>query len=211
MKNKDSDELIFKIITIGNSGVGKTSIIKRYVHDSFDENALSTIGIGLAFKEVAIKNGKTIKLKFVDTAGQEAYKALTKTYYKNTDAVLFVFSLDDKDTYKDIEEWIKTFKEVNKDEIPKYLIGNKCDLQKKCVSEEEIEKLKNEHNLIAYFFTSAKLNTNINDIFIDVSERLYQKYKKYGKKNQNSIHLEKHKSKNKEKKSCGICDFNPDV
>ena len=203
-KEKESKELIFKIITIGNSGVGKTSIIKRYVHNSFDEQSLSTIGIGIAFKEVTLKNGKSIKLKFIDTAGQETYKALTKTYYKNTDGVLFIFSLDDRKSFVEISDWIKSFKNANNDNIPKYLIGNKSDLNEKCVEEEEIKQLKEEHDLISCFYSSAKTNTNIDPIFQELSEKLYKNFKKSGKNSQSLIILEKKKMKEHDPK-CILC------
>ena len=110
-KNKDNNNLSFQIITLGNPGVGKTSIIHRYISNVFDNNNLSTIGIDFCKKEITLKNGKKIQLKLTDTGGQELYKSLSKTYFKNSDGVLFVFSLNNEESFRDISKWIKDFKE----------------------------------------------------------------------------------------------------
>ena len=124
--SKDN-ELIFNIITLGDSGVGKTSIIKRYVYDSFEEKNLSTIGIQYSFKKLTLKNKQTITLKIIDTGGQEKYRSLSKSYYKNADAALFVFSIDDIKSCEQIKGWIGEFKINNEKEenINIFLIGNK--------------------------------------------------------------------------------------
>ena len=106
------NELEFRIITVGDSGVGKTSIIRRYVHSIYDDDSLSTIGVSFSYKEV-VRGKDKIKLKLVDTAGQEKFKSLTKSYFKNTDVVLFVFALDDKISFNNIKEWIELFIQNN--------------------------------------------------------------------------------------------------
>ena len=95
-KNEIEDSM--KVITLGESEVGKTSIIRRYIHNIFDENNLSTIGLNFSFKYIKLKDGNTINLKLIDTAGQEKYKALAKSYFKNVDAVLFVFALNSEES-----------------------------------------------------------------------------------------------------------------
>ena len=137
---------IFKVITIGDCGVGKTSIIRRYVLNNFEDN-LPTIGINFSFKNITLKNGKVVKLKLIDTAGQEKYKSLAKSYYKNVDGVWFVFAVNEKKTFDNIREWMTLFKENNngKEGIPKYLIGNKDDLDKdKWIDQDLIDQFLNE-------------------------------------------------------------------
>ena len=109
-KMSQNEEPEFKIITLGDSGVGKTSIIKRYVHGFFEEDTLPTIGLGFSFKKLTL-NGTKIKLKCIDTAGQEKYKSIARTYYKNADGVLLVFSYDDKKSFDHIESWLNSLKE----------------------------------------------------------------------------------------------------
>ena len=175
MKNID-EVLMFKIITLGEGGVGKTSFIKRYVHNTFDLNCSSTIGQSILFQEFE-KDGKTIQLKFIDTVGQEKHKALSKTYYRNADGVLFVFSLDDQNSFDQIQIWMSFFTQnkQNYENIPIYLIGNKCDLIQ-VVNEESIENLKNRFNIKKYFKTSAKDNINIKETIEDLFNELYKIY-----------------------------------
>ena len=104
----------FRIITLGNCYVGKTSIINKYVNNIFKENYLTTIGMNMSTKEIFLKNKQKIKLLLVDTAGQEKYKALAKQYYRNADGVLFVFDLNNVESFEDITSWMKLFFEENK-------------------------------------------------------------------------------------------------
>ena len=200
---------VFKIITIGDSGVGKTSIIRRYVFNNFEDN-LTTIGVNFTFKDTILKNGKVVKIKLIDTAGQEKYKSLSKSYFKNVDGVLFVFAFNDKRSFDNIREWMQLFNENNngKEGIPKYLIGNKDDLDtNNKVDKGSIDSFLNEtNNEFEYRSVSALKDDNrIDELFQDMAEKMFNNYKE-GK--QNLIHLEKNKRDNKNKKvSCQICDL----
>ncbi len=203
--SNNSEEIEFKLITLGDSGVGKTSIIKKYAFNIFDENSLTTVGINYVFKDVTIKSKKKnikIKLKLIDTAGQEKYKAITTTYFKNADGVFFVYSLEDELTFTNMKEWIKLFRENNgKSDIPKFLIGNKSDLNKDYDSETIDEFIKN--NFISKFYmTSALDKTNIDEAVQKIVEEMYENYIKNGRnKNQKNIELKK----NKKKGNCVNC------
>lgn len=194
-----SEEIELKLITLGDSGVGKTSIIKRYAYNIFDENSLTTVGLNYVFKDVTIKTQKKnikIKLRLVDTAGQEKYKAITTTYFKNADGVFFVYSLEDESTFINMKEWIQLFKEKNgKSDIPKYLIGNKSDIKKDYDSKIIDEFTKN--NFISGFYTTSALNkTNIDEAIQKIVEEMYTNYIQSGRnKKQNNIKLEKNKKK----------------
>ena len=199
---------IFKIITIGDSGVGKTSIIRRYVFNNFEDN-LSTIGVNFTFKDATLKNGKEVKIKLIDTAGQEKYKSLSKSYFKNVDGVLFVFAFDDKKSFDNIREWIQLFNENNngKEGIPKYLIGNKDDLDtNNKVDKGSIDTFLNEtNNEFEYRSVSAlKEDNRIDELFQDIAEKMSSNYKE-GK--QNTITLEKNKDNKNTKGQCQICDL----
>ena len=194
--NQENDIIEFKIITLGDSGVGKTSIIKRYVYNKFEYNSINTIGISYSFKDVTLPNGQIIKLKLIDTAGQEKYRSLSKTYFKHANGVFFIFSLNDPSTFKNLEQWIKDFDEYREESIfsYKYLIGNKSDLEVK-VDQEKIEEFKTKNNFKDYAFTSAKDNTNIEKIFNEMSQILYDNNKKKVKISQKNIKLEENKTK----------------
>jgi len=196
------NEIIFKVITLGDSGVGKTSIIRRYANNIFDESILSTVGIGFVFKDLELQNKKKIKLKLIDTAGQEKFRSLAKSYFKNTEGVLFVYSFDIPESFENLKEWIKLFKENHngKDDIPMLLIGNKSDLEEG----DEEEKIKNkkmvdqfleEYKDLKYYKTSAKDNISINELFQDLTEKMYVINGKDQKKGHNVLKL-----KNGEKK-----------
>ena len=208
-KQKKDIEDSKKIITLGESGVGKTSIIRRYIHNIFDENNLSTIGLNFSFKEVKLKDGNIINLKLIDTAGQEKYRALAKSYFKNVDAVLFVFAINSQESFDNIKNWIKLFDDNHngKTGIPKYLIGNKSD-QERVVKDDLIEQLKNEYKDYKYFETSAKNNDGIEKLFKDIGEDLYEilreKEGKGRKKSQSVIKISKYKKNNKNNCICPL-------
>ena len=186
----------FNIITLGDSGVGKTSIINRYIKNEFDENNEATLGIKYSYKEIKFNNKDKIILKLVDTAGQERFRSLTKSYFKNVDAVLFVFSMDDKDSFDTIKDWMELFKDNNsKEDITKYLVGNKDDLKIK-VEQSLIDEFIKENN-IPYMSTSAKENKNIDELFEEIGKKLYTDFQKNENKNQNRIKIKIIKIKKK--------------
>ena len=191
----------FKIISLGDSGVGKSSIFRRYTENKFDEDTMSTIGLAFADKELTLQNKEKVKLKLVDTGGQERYKSLAKNYYKNADGVLFVFAHNDKDSFDHIIDWIELFDQntTNK-EIPKFLIGNKNDLKKFDEEEESFDDFIKEHNILRYFSTSAKANINITELFTEMAEIIDSKTNKTG--------TQKNKKLNKKKKKKFKCFFN---
>ena len=206
-----------KIITLGETGVGKTSILKRYVYNSFEEDTISTIGLNFGIKEIILKDNTKIKLSLIDTAGQERYRSLSTTYFKNADAVLYVFSLDKKGSYEKIKEWKKMFKQMKKDEgVPAFLIRNKCDLDELNINEvdnfneENINDFLKENNFLKYITTSAKDNTNIDKVFQEISEIWYNNPSNKNSKNNIKIlknHKEDQKKQEKKlkKRNCVLC------
>ena len=199
--NKNNIE--FKIITLGESGVGKTSIFKRFAYNIFEDNVITTIGMVFSDKEIVLKNNITIKLKLMDTSGQERYKSLSKSYFKNADGVFFVFALNNMGSFEDLKNWIKEFKNNNSlsSVIPKYLVGNKSDLSNINITETSIKQFKEEYNM-DYYEISAKTNKNIDKLFQDMGETLYDKYKKSGASK--GIQLKNKNITAKKKKAC--CD-----
>jgi len=199
---KEEDEIIFKIITLGDSGVGKTSIIKKYITGEFDANNSSTIGINFSFKDLIINESRKIKLKILDTCGQEKYRSLSKTYFKNANGVLFVFGLNDKESFDNIKDWMEFFNENNTIEnTPKVLVGNKCDLE----IDKELDKALimefSKENKIKYIESSAKNNKNINELFDELGKMLYKQGLPLDQQKSNIII----KFPKKQKKLCIMC------
>ena len=159
---KEKDPIIIlKILILGDSGVGKTSILLKYINNKFDESHIATIGVDYMDKTIKYKN-INVKLQIWDTSGQEKFRSIARNFYRNSDAIFIVFDLNNKDTYNSIKQWINDVEE-HCPNIKKILLGNKSDLEKN-VSEEIIKNFAKENNL-QYFETSAKNGTNIKEAF----------------------------------------------
>ena len=192
---------IFKILTIGESGVGKTCILRRFVENKFLKNHLATIGIDFKTKTLNI-NDQEIKLKIWDTAGQERFRNITNQYYKGADGIVLVFDVTDEASFEKIKDWMdQILSNTNKDEICLVLLGNKCDVEavKRSIKPEQGRELANELN-INYFETSALSVYNIKEAFETLTIDIMKK-KKIGSGNNDNIDLKK----NKKKKDSDCC------
>ena len=149
-----------KIMFIGNSSVGKTSIIKRYSKNIFSTSYISTLGIDFESKNINIDN-KTINLQIWDTAGQEKYKVLSKNYYNNSNAFIIVYDITNLESFESVMNWIDQIKENAPENVKSILLGNKSDLEeKRIISEEEGKNLAKKIN-INFYETSAQNGANI--------------------------------------------------
>ena len=188
----------FKILTIGESGVGKTCILRRFVEDKFLKNHLATIGIDFKTKTLNINN-QEIKLKIWDTAGQERFRNITTQYYKGADGIVLVYDVTDEASFDKIKDWMdQILSNTNKDEICLILLGNKCDIEKRSISYEQGKTLANELQ-VNFFETSAQTGQNIKEAFETLTADI-MKQKKIGGDN-NNIDLKK----NKKKKDSDCC------
>ena len=164
-QQKDKAQRI-KFLVLGESTIGKSCLIERYINNTFKENYIATIGMDIRQKRLDINN-IDVFLTINDTAGQERFRSLTKMVYKNTDGILVGFDLTKPKTLEQVEFWINQI-ESNKTKdssISLVLFGNKCDMKEKIqVKEEDIEKIKEKYNL-RYYETSAKDGTNVQNIF----------------------------------------------
>ena len=176
-KSMSRQDLSFKIILIGDSGVGKTSILNYYTKKMFKDRIQSTIGVDFVTKFEDI-NGKSIKIALWDTAGQEKYRATTANYYKNSSACFIVFDLTDIDSFNHLEIWIKFFCDNSgiKEKENIVILGNKSDLrEERKISEEQIDEFISKQNFV-YYETSAKNGENIDKCFKDIAEKLIEQY-----------------------------------
>ena len=177
------DMLTFKIIIIGNSGVGKTSITTSAVKNVFINDYKSTIGMEI-FSLYLKVNDKPIKLQIWDTCGQEIYRSLIKNFYRNSSLAIIVYSIDKKNSFKDINLWIKEIRVNSSPDIKIVLIGNKSDLDKdRQVSYEEGKKYLDDEEVLKFFETSAKTGENIKKLFQEISIILYKEYKYFNRGN----------------------------
>jgi small GTP-binding protein len=152
-----------QLLIIGDSFVGKTSILDRYANNRFNSNYLATIGLENFTKDEVI-NGKTVRIKIWDTAGQEKFQSLTKGFFRNAQGIMVVYDVTNSETYQNIKYWtqsIKTHLGSETDNIAVIIIGNKIDSQVREVNKEEAELYSSELGY-RYFETSAKTGQNIN-------------------------------------------------
>jgi Ras-related protein Rab-1A len=164
-------DYILKILIIGSSGVGKSSILNSYVENDFKENTIQTIGVDF---KLIIRDylNKKIKLQIWDTAGHERFRTITNSYYRGTDAVILVFDLSRENTFKEIVYWISEIKSNASDDILIYLVGNKNDLPKK-VKKDTIKNFVLRLQ-IPYIETSAKNSFNLEILFDEIIRELYE-------------------------------------
>lgn len=165
-KDAFGSNLSYKFLVLGDQMVGKTSVLERYVNNTFKANYLTTIGMDKRFKRLEINN-TDVDVFITDTAGEERFRSLTKMFYKGADGIFVGFSLLDPKTLKSINYWIQQINENCSKEYPISLVlfGNKCDDKENIkVKQEEIDAIKNKYDL-TYFETSAKDNINIQNLF----------------------------------------------
>lgn len=173
MSKKNYDKLI-KLLLLGESGVGKTSLLLRFTEDYFTSEHLTSIGIDYKIKMLEMDN-KIVKLQIWDTAGEERFRTITKTYYKEAHGILLVYDLSDFNSFKSITNWIKQIEENSDPNVSKVLIGNKSDLEKREVSNEQGRQLADEFNMI-FFETSAKDDLNVKDTFDYITKKILKDY-----------------------------------
>ena len=171
-------QYIFKVILIGDSNTGKTSLINRFVNKTFDEKYLCTIGVDFFMKTIEVDE-QTIKLQIWDTAGMEKYKSISSSYYRGSHAAFVIFDLTNKNTFDSITKWIEAYHKSNNPQFQKnvVLIGNKSDL----VDNREITRAEAENfakmKKMVYWETSAKEGNNVEEVFTYIGQLLFETYK----------------------------------
>ena len=162
-------EFLFKILLLGDSGVGKSSIILRYIENNFSQNLMNSIGVDFKLKNIEVK-GKKVKLQVWDTAGQERFRTITTSYYKGAQAIIVVFDLTDRDSFEHVKNWMSDVDKFAKEGVLRILAGNKCDLEhQRKISKDEGKELASKYG-IQYMEISAKDTTNIDELFVSTTE-----------------------------------------
>ena len=159
----DDDKKV-QLLIIGDSTVGKTSILSRYTNGDFNPHYLATVGLDF-FKKDEVFNGKTIRIKIWDTAGQERYKSLTQGYFRNAEGIMIVYDVSNLVSFENLKYWIQSIKthiDIDKGEIPAIIIGNKIDIFEREVKKEDAEAFAQQEGF-KYFETSAKSGKGVNE------------------------------------------------
>ena len=181
MNSEQEAQIVLKLLLLGDSSVGKTSILLKYISNKFDESSISTVGVDYMDKIIDYNKFK-IKLQIWDTSGEEKFRTITKNFYRNADGLLVVFDLTKKESYDHIRIWINEAKE-NNDKLKTLLIGNKLDLKDERIVAIDVAKQFAEKNNLKYIETSAKDGTNINESFQAIIDLLFD-----GKSSEEILH-----------------------
>ena len=198
------------MIVVGDAGVGKSCLTSKASKGIFEETYAATIGFEFLAFNVKI-NDKVVKLQIWDTCGQEIYKSLISSFYKNSSLAMMVYAINNKESFTHIESWLKEVKLQSNPDVKIFLIGNKSDLEEeRKVSKEEANIFKEENGINFFSETSAKSGINAKEVFIEAAKLLYSEHLKYKENKRkkvmdnNNIILPKKLNKNTRKKG-GCC------
>ena len=163
-------DYLYKVIFIGDSDTGKSSLSQRIAHDSFNPTYIDTIGVDFFIKYIKI-SGKIIKLQMWDTAGADRFRSITKSYYKGSNIIFLVYNVANLNSFENIKKWMKDIEENTFEKVYIVLVGNKCDSLDRVITEEEGINLAKEHN-IDFLETSAKNDKNIFELLYNRINKL---------------------------------------
>ena len=204
-------DISFKIIVIGDSGVGKSCLTTQAVRNNFEEFYTATVGFEFLTFNMRINNN-VLKLQIWDTCGQEVYKSLISNFYRNSSLALILYAINNRDSFLHAETWLNDLKNQANPNVKVFLVGNKSDLEnERVISKEEGEKFKEEKKLDRFIETSAKTGENARSALLEAAKLLYKDYLKAKQNlangedvddNNKGNKLERKPEKNKNKKGC---------
>lgn len=201
-----ASDTIFKILLLGDSSVGKTCFLLRYVEDTFTGNHISTIGVDYKIKIITSKDSQDlIKLQIWDTAGQDRFRCITKNYYRGSNGIMLIYDITNQSSFTNIKNWISQIKEYLGEEACITLVGNKVDLESnRKIATDEGRKFAMD-NKLSFFEASAKENISITEAFEDLTKNMLKKSTASGESSSRSRNKSLVYSKGKEgkKKCCG--------
>ena len=205
-KSGEDYEYIFKVLLLGNSNVGKSSLFLRFVDDIWNDTFVPTIGVDFKIKTFNIDE-KKIKMQIWDTAGQERFKNIIASYYRGAHGILLIYDVTDKDSFKNLSNWIIEIEKNANKNVLKLLIGNKTDLEdKRVITYNQGKEFADGYGL-KYIETSAKKNLNVNEAFETLGRELilHSEDKKIVRQRQNkkiSVASVQDLNANKKKQCC---------
>ncbi|XP_062317562.1 ras-related protein Rab-8B-like isoform X1 [Osmerus eperlanus] len=157
-------DYLFKLLLIGDSGVGKTCLLFRFSEDAFNTTFISTIGIDFKIRTIEL-NGKRVKLQIWDTAGQERFRTITTAYYRGAMGIMLVYDISNEKSFENIKNWIRNIEEHASSDVEMMILGNKCDMtERRQVSKDRGEKVAIDFG-VKFLETSAKSSLNVKEAF----------------------------------------------
>ena len=205
----ESYEIMVKVVLVGDSGVGKTNIMSKYLKNQFREDSKATVGVEFGSKQFSVE-GHQIKAQIWDTAGQERYKAITSAYYKGAKGAFIVYDITRKNTFETVNKWVSDITAAADKKITLILIGNKNDLEDQRQVTKEVGEEKAKELGLAFMETSACSGENLDKAFQMMINEIYKKYQEdvVGETQESTVQqgkditLDKTKGKQKKKKCC---------
>ncbi len=168
---------IVKTVLLGDAGVGKTSLVYRFIENKFRDNYKSTLGVNLMKKDMEVEGYGGVSAQIWDLGGQESFRSLRKLYLEGANGGLVIFDLTDKKSFDKLNDWLESFREARGDQ-PLLLIGNKSDLKNQLkITEKEANKYAKNNNM-DLILTSAKTGQNVEEAFINLNKRILDKISK---------------------------------
>uniref|UniRef100_A0A452EQW9 small monomeric GTPase n=1 Tax=Capra hircus TaxID=9925 RepID=A0A452EQW9_CAPHI len=159
-------DYLFKLLLIGDSGVGKSCLLLRFADDTYTESYISTIGVDFKIRTIEL-DGKTIKLQIWDTAGQERFRTITSSYYRGAHGIIVVYDVTDQESYANVKQWLQEIDRYASENVNKLLVGNKSDLTTKKVVDNTTAKVRGLGQV-----TSAKNATNVEQAFMTMAAEI---------------------------------------
>ncbi|CAO3633391.1 unnamed protein product [Cunninghamella blakesleeana] len=164
-------DYLFKLLLIGDSGVGKSCLLLRFADDTYTESYISTIGVDFKIRTIELE-GKTVKLQIWDTAGQERFRTITSSYYRGAHGIIVVYDVTDQDSFNNVKQWLSEIERYAAEGVNKLLVGNKSDLTDKKVVDTEQAKELADTLKIPLLETSAKDATNVEQAFLTMAKQI---------------------------------------
>jgi len=165
-------DYLFKLLLIGDSGVGKSCLLLRFADHTYTESYISTIGVDFKIRTITTRDEKTIKLQIWDTAGQERFRTITSSYYRGAHGIIVVYDVTDQESFNNVKQWLNEIERYACEKVNKLLVGNKCDLvSKKAVSYEAAKAFADKLD-IPFLETSAKAATNVEKAFLTMADEI---------------------------------------
>jgi Ras-related protein Rab-1A len=167
-------DYLFKLLLIGDSGVGKSCLLLRFSDDTYTESYISTIGVDFKIRTIEL-DGKTIKLQIWDTAGQERFRTITSSYYRGAHGIIIVYDCTDQESFNNVKQWLLEIERYAGDNVVKLLVGNKCDLTARKLVDYSTAKEYADQLGIPFLETSAKNSSNVETAFMTMASQIKQR------------------------------------
>ncbi|KAK5905372.1 hypothetical protein CesoFtcFv8_006845 [Champsocephalus esox] len=172
-------DYLFKLLLIGDSGVGKSCLLLRFADDTYTESYISTIGVDFKIRTIDM-DGKTVKLQIWDTAGQERFRTITSSYYRGAHGIIIVYDVTEQESFNNVKQWLDEIDRYACENVSRLLVGNKSDLVSKKVVELSTAQDMASSLKVPLLETSAKSSDNVERAFLTMASEIHKRVAKEG-------------------------------